>query len=65
MKKNSYFKSGSGTRKAFVSTFQDKDELKEVSTFNNKSKIKDRTLSKITDEMPINIMYKKARFNSA
>ena len=25
MKKNSYFKSGSGTRKAFVSTFQDDD----------------------------------------
>ena len=31
----------------------------------NKSKNKDRTLIKITEEMPISIIYRKARFNSA
>ena len=51
MKKNSYFKSGSGTRKAFVSTFQDNDELKEISTINNNSKIKDKIFHKSSENM--------------
>ena len=46
MKKNSFFKSGSGARKAFVSTFQDKIELKEVIDSNNKSKILDYYMGK-------------------
>jgi len=51
MKKKSYFKSGSGSRKAFVSSFQDKDELKEVSTINNKSKIKNKIFHKSSENM--------------
>ena len=37
MKKNSFFKSGSGSRKAFVSSFQNKQELKEKHQENNVS----------------------------
>ena len=51
MKKNSFFKSGSGTRKAFVSTFQDKAELKEISELNNISKIKDEIFHKSSEDM--------------
>ena len=51
MKKNSFFKSGSGTRKAFVSTFQDKSELKEISELNNISKIKDEIFHKSSEDM--------------
>jgi len=51
MKKNSFFKSGSGARKAFVSTFQDKTELKEVIDSNNKSKIIDEIFNKSSENM--------------
>ena len=51
MKKNSFFKSGSGARKAFVSTFQDKTELKEVIYSNNKSKIIDEIFHKSSENM--------------
>ena len=51
MKKNSFFKSGSGARKAFVSTFQDKTELKEVIDSNNKSKIIDEIFHKSSENM--------------
>ena len=51
MKKKSFFKSGSGTRKAFVSTFQDKAELKEISELNNISKIKDEIFHKSSEDM--------------
>ena len=51
MKKNSFFKSGSGTRKAFVSTFQDKAELKEIYELNNISKIKDEIFHKSSEDM--------------
>ena len=37
MKKKSYFTSGSGARKAFVSSFQDKTELKEVKNYKGKA----------------------------
>ena len=51
MKKNSFFKSGSGARKAFVSNFQDKAELKEVIASNNKSKIIDEIFHKSSENM--------------
>ena len=51
MKKNSFFKSGSGARKAFVSTFQDKTELKEFTDANNKSKIIDEIFHKSSENM--------------
>src|SRR5210317_1267839 len=51
MKKKSYFKSGSGTRKAFVSTFQNKTELKEVIDSNNKSQIIDKIFHKSSENM--------------
>ena len=51
MKKKSYFTSGSGARKAFVSSFQDKTELKEVIAFNNKSNIKDKIFHKSSENM--------------
>ena len=51
MKKNSFFKSGSGARKAFVSNFQDKTELKEVKDSNNKSKIIDEIFHKSSENM--------------
>ena len=51
MKKNSFFKSGSGARKAFVSNFQDKTELKEVINSNNKSKIVDKIFHKSSENM--------------
>ena len=51
MKKKSYFTSGSGARKAFVSSFQDKTELKEVIDFNNKSNILDKIFHKSSENM--------------
>ena len=51
MKKKSFFKSGSGSRKAFVSTFQDKKELVEVSNANNNSDIKDTIFHKSSENM--------------
>ena len=51
MKRKSYFTSGSGARKAFVSTFQDKTELKEVIDFNNKSNILDKIFHKSSENM--------------
>ena len=51
MKKNSFFKSGSGARKAFVSNFQDKTELKEVTDSNNKSKLVDEIFHKSSENM--------------
>ena len=51
MKKKSYFKSGSGARKAFVSSFQDKTELKEIIDTNNESKIIDKIFHKSSENM--------------
>ena len=51
MKKKSYFTSGSGARKAFVSSFQDKTELNEVMDSNNESKIIDKIFHKSSENM--------------
>ena len=51
MKKKSYFTSGSGARKAFVSSFQDKTELNEVIDSNNESKIIDKIYHKSSENM--------------
>ena len=51
MKKKSYFTSGSGARKAFVSSFQDKTELNEVIDSNNESKITDKIFHKSSENM--------------
>ena len=51
MKKKSYFTSGSGARKAFVSSFQDKTELNEVIDSNNESKIIDKIFHKSSENM--------------
>ena len=51
MKKNSFFKSGSGTRKAFVSSFQNKQELKEKHQENNVSLIKNKIFNKSSEDM--------------
>tara|TARA_E500000331_G_scaffold278151_1_gene271025 strand:- start:2345 stop:3181 length:837 start_codon:yes stop_codon:yes gene_type:complete len=50
MKKTSFFKIGSGSRKGFVSTFQDK-ELKEIFHENNISKIRNQIFTKSSEEM--------------
>ena len=51
MKKNSFFKSGSGSRKAFVSSFQNKQELKEKRQENNVSLIKNKIFNKSSEDM--------------
>ena len=51
MKKKSYFTSGSGARKAFVSSFQDKTELNEVIDSNKESKIIDKIFHKSSENM--------------
>ena len=51
MKKNSFFKSGSGSRKAFVSSFQNKQELKEKHQENNVSLIKNKLFNKSSEDM--------------
>ena len=51
MKKNSFFKSGSGSRKAFVSSFQNKQELKEKHQENNISLIKNKIFNKSSEDM--------------
>ena len=51
MKKKSYFTSGSGARKAFVSSFQDKTELNEVIDSHNESKIIDKIIHKSSENM--------------
>ena len=51
MKKKSYFTSGSGARKAFVSSFQDKTELNEVIDSNNESKKIDKIFHKSSENM--------------
>ena len=51
MKKNSFFKSGSGSRKAFVSSFQNKQELKEKHQDNNVSLIKNKIFNKSSEDM--------------
>ena len=51
MKKNSFFKSGSGSRKAFVSSFQNKQELKEKHQENNVSLIKNKIFNKSSENM--------------
>ena len=51
MKKNSFFKSGSGSRKAFVSSFQNKQELKEKHQENNVSLIKNKIFNKSSEDM--------------
>ena len=51
MKKNSFFKSGSGSRKAFVSSFQNKQELKEKHQENNISLIENKIFNKSSEDM--------------
>ena len=51
MKKNSFFKSGSGSRKAFVSSFQNKQELIEKHQENNVSLIKNKIFNKSSENM--------------
>ena len=51
MKKNSFFKSGSGSRKAFASSFQNKQELKEKHQENNVSLIKNKIFNKSSEDM--------------
>ena len=51
MKKSSFFKSGSGSRKAFVSTFQNEKELKEIQQDNNYSIVKNEIFNKSSENM--------------
>ena len=51
MKKNPFFKSGSGARKAFVSSFQNKQELKEKHQENNVSLIENKIFNKSSEDM--------------
>ena len=51
MKKSSFFKSGSGSRKAFVSTFQNEQELKEIQQDNNSSLVKNEIFNKSSENM--------------
>lgn len=51
MKKSSFFKSGSGSRKAFVSTFQNEKELKEIQQDNNSSIVKNEIFNKSSENM--------------
>ena len=51
MKKSSFFKSGSGSRKAFVSTFQNEKELKEIQQDNNSSLVKNKIFNKSSENM--------------
>ena len=50
MKKTSYFKIGSGSRKGFVSKFQDK-ELKEIINKNEISKLRNQIITKSSENM--------------
>ena len=50
MKKTSYFKIGSGSRKGFVSKFQDK-ELKEIINQNEISKLRNQIITKSSESM--------------
>ena len=51
MKKSSFFKSGSGSRKAFVSSFQNEKELKEIQQDNNFSLVKNEIFNKSSENM--------------
>ena len=51
MKKSSFFKSGSGSRKAFVSSFQNEKELKEIHQDNNTSPVKNEIFNKSSENM--------------
>ena len=51
MKKSSFFKSGSGSRKAFVSSFQNEKELKEIHQDNNTSSVKNEIFNKSSESM--------------
>ena len=51
MKKSSFFKSGSGSRKAFVSSFQHEKELKEIHQDNNTSSVKNEIFNKSSENM--------------
>ena len=51
MKKSSFFKSGSGSRKAFVSSFQNEKELKEMYQDNNTSSVKNEIFNKSSENM--------------
>ena len=51
MKKSSFFKSGSGSRKAFVSSFQNEKELKEIYQDNNTSTVKNEIFNKSSERM--------------
>jgi len=50
MKKTSYFKIGSGSRKGFVSKFQD-EELKEIINQNQISKLRNKIITKSSENM--------------
>ena len=50
MKKNSYFKIGSGSRKGFVSKFQD-NELKETINQNQVSTLRNQIITKSSENM--------------
>ena len=51
MKKSSFFKSGSGSGKVFVSTFQNEKELKEIQQDNNSSLVKNEIFNKSSENM--------------
>ena len=51
MKKSYFFKSGSGSRKAFLSTFQNEKELKEIQQDNNSSLVKNEIFNKSSENM--------------
>lgn len=51
MKKTSFFKIGSGSRKSFVSSFQASSDLNEVLGENNSSKIKNKIFLKSSENM--------------
>jgi len=51
MTKSSFFKSGSGSRKGFVSSFQNEKELKEIQQDNNSSLVKNEIFNKSSENM--------------
>ena len=51
MDKNSFFKSGSGSRKAFVSNFQNDKDLKEIFQDNYSSSVKNEIFNKSSENM--------------
>ena len=51
MNKKSFFKSGSGSRRAFISNFQNEKDLNEIVQVNNTSPIKDKIFNKSSENM--------------